>query len=314
VPGVTASELTTVLPMTWEEQRTRFWPEAEKPERPEDIPTAGLRRVSPGYLDALEVGAVSGRAFASTDAQDRPAVAILSESAALRFFPAGDAVGGRLTTGVRTMEVVGIVRDVRANPLTSSEPLDVVYVPLAQWISRSAYVVLSTSQDPAAFVAPLQGAVGRVDARLAAGNVSTMERVVAAVTSPQSATAQMLLASAVIALFLAAVGTYGVMSYTVARRTHEMGLRMALGADRGAVIRLVVGGALRLAAVGIAIGVLGALAIGQGMRAILFDTSPSDVRVLAGAAVLLGTVAFVAGYLPARRAAATDPVHALRGA
>lgn len=311
-PGVESAALTTVLPMTWNEERARFYPDGERPERPEDVPTAGFRRVSPGYLRALEVGSVSGRPFAATDAQERPAVAVLSESAARRFFPNGDALGRRLVTGSRTMEVVGIVRDVRANPLTSLAPLDVVYVPLAQWASRTAYVVLRTGQDPDAFVPALQAAVGRVDARLAAGDVSTMERVIEAVTSPQSATAQMLLVSAIIALILAAVGTYGVMSYTVARRTHEIGLRMALGADRGGVIRLVVGGAARLAAAGIGIGALGALALGQGMQAVLFDTSPSDLRVLVGAAALLGTVALAAGYLPARRAAATDPMDALR--
>jgi ABC-type antimicrobial peptide transport system permease subunit len=158
----------------------------------------------------------------------------------------------------------------------------------------------------------MQAAIGRLDSRLAAGDVATMERVVETVTSPQSATAQMLLASAIIALLLAAVGTYGVMSYVVARRTHEMGLRVALGADRRDVVRLVVGGAARLAVIGVAIGVLGALALGRGMQAILFETSPSDPRVLAGAALLLGGIALLAGYLPARRAAAVDPIIALR--
>ena len=311
-PGVEAAELTTVLPMTWNEERARFWVEGEKPERPEDVPSAGFRRVSAGYLQGLEVGAVSGRPFAVTDGQDRPAVAVLSESAARRFFPNGDALGRRLVTGTRAMEVVGTVRDVRANPLTSNLPLDVVYVPLDQWPSRTAYAVLRTAQDPASFVPAVQAAVGRVDARLAAGDVSTMERVVETVTSPQAATSQMLLVSAIIALILAAVGTYGVMSYTVARRTHEIGLRMALGADRRAVIGLVVGGAARLAALGIAIGALGALGLGQGMRAILFDTSPSDLGVLVSAAVLLGGIALVAGYLPARRAAGTDPMTAIR--
>ena len=310
--GVEASELTTVLPMTWDDHRARFYAETERPERPENIPVAGFRRVSPGYLQAIEVGLVGGRPLAATDAQDRPAVAVISQSAARRFFPNGDALGRRLVTGTRAMEVVGIVRDVRANPLTSDAPLDVVYVPLAQWATHTAYVVLRTQQDPASLVPALQAAIGRIDARLAAGDVATMERVVETVTSPQSATAQMLLASAIIALILAAVGTYGVMSYVVARRTHEMGLRVALGAARRDVMRLVVGGAARLAVVGVAIGVLGALGLGRGMQAILFDTSPSDPRVLAGAAALLGAVALIAGYLPARRAAATDPTVALR--
>jgi putative ABC transport system permease protein len=310
--GVEASELTTVLPMTWLDEQARFYPETERPERPGNIPQAGFRRVSPGYLKGIEVGLVSGRPLAATDAQSGPAVAVISESAARRFFPRGDALGRRLVAGERPMEVVGIVRDVRGNPLTSDAPLDVVYVPLAQWPARTAYVVLSTQQDPASLVPAMQAAIGRLDSRLAAGDVATMERVVETVTSPQSATAQMLLASAIVALILAAVGTYGVLSYVVARRTHEMGLRMALGAARGDVVRLVVAGAARLAAVGIAIGVLGALALGRGMQAILFETSPSDPRVLAGAAAVLGAIALAAGYLPARRAAAVDPMLALR--
>jgi putative ABC transport system permease protein len=310
--GVEAAALTTVLPMTWDEDRARFYPETERPDRPENTPAAGFRRVSAGYLQAIDVGLVSGRPLSVIDAQDGPAVAVISESAARRFFPRGDAVGRRLVTGDRPMEVVGIVRDVRGNPLTSDAPLDVVYVPLAQWAAHTAYVVVHTRQDPASLVPALQAAIGRLDARLAAGDVATMERVVETVTAPQSATAQMLLVSAIIALILAAVGTYGVMSYVVARRTHEMGLRVALGAARSDMVRLVVGGAGRLAVLGIAIGVLGALALGRGMKAILFQTSPSDPRVLAGAAALLGAVALVAGYLPARRAAAVDPMVAIR--
>jgi ABC-type antimicrobial peptide transport system permease subunit len=147
---------------------------------------------------------------------------------------------------------------------------------------------------------------------LAAGEVAPMERVVATVTSPQSATAQMLAVSAVIALVMAAVGIYGVMSYAVARRTRELGLRAALGATQSGVVRLVVGDAARMALAGVGIGLVGALALGRGMQAILFDTSPSDPRVLGAAFILLSVVALVAGYLPARRAASVDPIVALR--
>jgi putative ABC transport system permease protein len=312
VPGIEAAELTTVLPMTWMEERARVYPETARPDRPENIASAGFRRVSPGYLTAIEVGLVSGRAFAATDKQERPAVAVISQSAARRFFPGGDALGKRLVNGNREVEVVGIVSDVRANPLASVAPLDVVYVPLAQWPARTANVVVRTRQDPAVLVKAIQATVARLDARLAVGDVATMERVVETVTSPQSATAQMLLASAIIALILAAVGTYGVMSYMVARRTHEMGLRVALGASRRDVMRLVAGSVARLAVLGVGIGVVGALALGRGMQAILFNTSPSEPLVLGGAVVLLTSVALFAGYLPARRAAATDPTVALR--
>jgi ABC-type antimicrobial peptide transport system permease subunit len=239
-------------------------------------------------------------------------VAIVSERAARRYFRPGDALGRRLVWRERTFEVVGIVRDVRANPLTSDEPLDVVYVPLAQSPSRTATLVLRTRQEPASLAPALQAVIGRLDARLAAGDVAPMERVVSTVTSPQSATAQMLLVSAIIALVLATVGTYGVMSYAVGRRMHEMGVRVALGASRGDVVRLVVGGVARLAFTGVVLGVLGALALGRVMQAILFDTSPSDPWVLGGAAGLLAAIALIAGYLPARRAAAASPLSALR--
>ncbi len=222
-------------------------------------------------------------------------------------------MGRRLVRGNRSMEVVGVVGDVRGNPLTADAPLDVVYAPLAQWTARTAYLVIPTrSGDPMTLAAAPQAAVGRLDPRLAAGEVTPMNRVVATVTSPQSATAQMLAVSAIVALVLAAVGTYGVMSYAVARRTRELGLRAALGASHGGVVRLVVSGAARLALTGVAIGLVGALALGRGMQAILFDTSPSDPRVLGAAAILLGVIALVAGYLPARRAASVDPIVALR--
>lgn len=312
LPGVDAAELSTVLPMSWGDQRAQLYAEHARPERLEDLPASGIRRVSTGYLPALDVSLLHGRWFASTDAQGTPDVMLLSERAANRYFPAGNALGSRIVWRERPFEVVGVVRDVRANPLTSNEPLDVVYVPLAQVVSRTAYLVVRTQQDPASLAPALQAAIGRLDSRLAAGEVAPMERVVATVTSPQSATANMLLASAIIALVMASVGTYGVMSYVVGRRAHEMGVRVALGATRREVIGLIVGNVARLALVGVGLGVLGALALGRGMQAILFDTSASDPVVLGGAAGLLLVVSLVAGYFPARRAASVSPLTALR--
>lgn len=312
LPGVQTAELTTVLPMTWQDDRARFYAEHQRPQRPEDLPSSGLRRVSAGYLRALDMTLLTGRWFAASDAQNAPAVAIVSERAARRYFPQGDAVGRRLVARERVFEVVGVVRDVRANPLTSDEPLDVVYVPLEQWVSRTATLVLPSRQDPASLAPALQRAIGEIDARLAAGDVAPMTRVVATVTSPQSATARTLMAAAIIALVMAAVGTYGVMSYVVGRRRHEMGVRVALGATPRDVARLVVGNVARLALPGVALGVLGALALGRGMQAILFDTSATDPVALGGAAALLAIVSLAAGFVPARRAARINPLVALR--
>ena len=314
-PDVASAEVTSILPMSWNDSRMRLYPEREKPTHIEDAPVVGFRRVSPGYLAALGVTRIKGRSFTDVDRQDAPPVIVLSETAARRLLPGRDPVGQRLGIGRdgRLATVIGVVHDVRANPLTSESPTSVVYVPMAQWPTRTASVVLRTgSSDLAAQTAMLQRVIANQDSRLAAGEVATMTRVIETVTSPQSATAQMLLASAFIALVMAAVGTYGVMAYVVARRTHEIGVRVALGATTGMVVRLVMRGALRMAALGVAIGLVGAILLGRSMQAILVDTNSADPAILAVSALLLGTIGLVAGWLPALRATRVDPVKALR--
>jgi putative ABC transport system permease protein len=312
-PGIAAAELTSVLPMSWNDTRTRLYREGEAPDRPEDAQSAGFRRVSAGYLGALGVPVMRGRAFVDADRAGAPSVVALSETAARRLLPGREAVGQRLVIRNRVVEVIGVVSDVRANPLTSDSPTSVVYVPLAQWPVRSASVVLRASlDDPTAVTSTLQRTIARLDSRLAAGEVATMARVIETVSSPQSATAQMLVASAVIALVMAAVGTYGVMAYAVARRRREIGVRVALGATTGRVLRQVMGGTARLAAIGVALGLLGAVALGRSMQAILVDTNPADPAILGGAAVMLAAVALAAGWVPARRASRVDPLTALR--
>ncbi len=312
-PAISAAEITSVLPMSWNDQRMSLYPDGEKPEKPENAPVVGFRRVSSGYLGALGVPQLQGRSLTDDDRSDSPLVVVLSETAAHRLFKGREAIGKRLVIRDRPATVVGIVRDVRANTLTSDSPTFVVYAPMSQWPSRTASVVLRVAAgDPTAQTAALQRVIGREDPRLAAGEISTMKRVVETVTSPQSATAQVLLASAFIALILAAVGTYGVMAYTMARRTHEIGVRMALGASSGMIVRMMLGGAARMAGIGVAIGLLGAVALGRSMQAILVDTNPADPTILAIAASLLGAIALTAGWLPTRRATRVNPVTALR--
>ena len=314
-PDIASAEVTSILPMSWNDSRMRLYPEREKPTRIEDAPVAGFRRVSAGYLAALGVARIKGRSLTDADRQDAPLVIVLSETAARRLLPGREAVGERVGVGRdgRVATVIGIVHDVRANPLTSESPASVVYVPMAQWPTHTASVVLRTgSSDLSAQTAMLQRVIATRDSRLAAGEIATMTRVIETVTSPQSATAQMLLASAFIALVMAAVGTYGVMAYVVARRTHEIGVRVALGATTGMVVRLVMRGALRMAVLGVAIGLVGAVLLGRSMQAILVDTNSADPTILGVAAVLLGTIGLLAGWLPALRATRIDPVRALR--
>ena len=312
-PGVASAEITSILPMSWNDSRMRLYPEGQPPDRPENAAAAGFRRVSPGYLGALDIPLVRGRLFTEADRADAPLALVLSDTAARRLLPGREAVGQRFVIRNRVAEVIGVVRDVRANPLTSDSPTSVVYVPLSQWPARTASVVLRTDRgDLTEQTAVLQRTIARLDSRLAAGDVFTMARVIETVTSPQSATAQVLLASAFIALLMAIVGTYGVMAYTVARRTREIGVRVALGATTGIVMRDVLGSAARLTGIGVALGLAGAVALGRSMQAILVDTDPTDPSILAGAATLLGVMALVAGFLPAHRASRVDPVTALR--
>jgi len=315
-PGVAAAEVASILPMSWNDSRMRLYPQGQPPDRPENASSAGFRRVSAGYLGALEVPLVRGRAFTDADRIGASLVVVLSETAARRLLPGREAVGQHLVIAARpdrVAEVVGVVHDVRANPLTSDSPTSVVYAPLSQWPTRTASVVLrGRTSDPAALTSTLQRTISHLDSRLAAGEVATMRRVIETVTSPQSATAQMLLVSAIIALVMAAVGTYGVMAYSVARRTREIGVRVALGATTAGITRHVMGGAARVAAVGVLLGLAGAVALGRSMRAILVDTNPADPVVFTGVAALLGAIVLVAGWVPARRASRIDPITALR--
>ncbi len=312
IPGVSAAGATTILPMSWDESRAAVEPEGRAPRRPEDAPVIGVRRVTPGYLPAVGIALRSGRSLVAQDDAAATPVAVVSEAAARMLWPGEDAVGKRLKVRDRLVEVVGVVANVRGNVLVTSDPLPVLYAPLAQWPSRSPTYILRARGDPAALADPARRAIAEIDSRLAAGDVAGMPRVMLLAVSPQRATASTLVAAAVVALLLAAVGTFGVLAYSVAQRTREIGVRMALGASAATVERMVLRSAGVLAGWGIALGLLGAVAMGRAMRAILYDTRPADPRVLAAVALGLGVVALVAGWLPARRAARVDPMEALR--
>ena len=313
LPGVEAAGMTTVLPMSWNEDRTPVEVEGRPPRRPEDAPQLGFRIVSPGYLGALGVALKSGRGFVSQDNSNAPLVAVVSETAARTLWASDVALGKRLKVrGGQWSQVVGVVGDLRGNVLIAEDPRPVVYVPYLQMPARSMTLVARTAGDPAALAPQVQHEITALDPRLAAGDVSPMRRVMLSALSPQSATAQMLAAAAIIALFMAAAGTYGVMAYSVAQRTQEIGVRVALGATPSAILRLVLGQGLTLAGAGLVLGVVGALAMGRGMRAILAGTDASDPVTIGGVALVLGAVAVVASWVPARRAMRVDPMVALR--
>lgn len=319
LPGALAVGATTVLPMSWGTDRTAVEIEGRPLRRPEDAPTVGIRRVSTSYAGALGIPVLRGRALSRMDGPDAPAVALVSDAAARRLWPGESAVGKRLRARdlvaegqAPWIEVAGVVADVRGNTLTDDDPLPVLYVPCRQWPSRAMTLVVRSAGDPEGLAPAIRREIAALDSRLAASDVATMPSVVASNVSPQRATARTLAAAALIALVLAATGTYGVMAYGAARRTREFGVRIALGATPAGIIRLVLRQSLTLAAVGVALGVFGALAMGRGMRAILYETDPGNPFILGGAALALGVVALVAGWVPARRALRVSPMETLR--
>lgn len=319
LPGVEAVGTSNVLPMSWADERTAVEIEGRTLRRPEDAPTIGLRRVSASYVEALRIPLLRGRGLGRLDGPDAPAVALISDAAARRFWPGGEAVGRRLRArslggrGDGWIEIVGVVADVRGNPLTSNDPLPVLYVPNRQWPARSLTLVVRAARDPEGLTPAIRREIAALDSRLAAGDVATMPRVVATITSPQSATAQILAAAALIALLMAAAGTYGVVAYGAAQRTREFGVRLALGATPGGIVTLVLRQSLTLAAAGVVLGIGGALAMGRVMQAILFETDAADPVIIGGVALVLSAVALLAGWLPARRAVRVSPLQAIRG-
>jgi predicted permease len=313
LPGVERVGATTVLPLSWNEDRGGVEVEGRPLRRREDATVVGMRLVSPSYLEALSVPLVRGRLLGAGDRMGTVPVAVISEEAARLLWPGQDALGKRFRPDSGAwVEVVGVVRNVRANPLEGGSTNAVAYYSALQRPARTVTFVVAGPGDPAGLVQPIQRAINTLDSRLAAGEVVTMPRVIASALSPQSATAQTLAASAVVALIMACVGIYGVMSYSVSQRTQEIGVRVALGASPGEVLRLVLGGALRLAAIGIAIGLVGTVVMGRGLQAILVGSKATDPFVLGAVAFTIAAVTVGATWLPARRATQVDPMTALR--
>jgi len=317
LPGVRAASLVNELPPSWNDYSNRFILEGEpKPQRGDPAHQERMHLVWDGYFAAMGITVRRGRDFDRHDDTTHPSVAIVSEAFARKYWPGEDAVGKRISVLADSMyltTVVGVVGDVRHNPNTGRAVLaPVVYVPGARGPWDTMTLIVRTAASPLAVTADVQRVIGSLDPALAPGNVQTLERMLWSSLSPQRITAAMLSVFAGIALLLAVIGIYGVISYSVNQRTHEIGIRMALGAQRADVIRRVVRQGVVLAALGIAIGTLGSFAMARGMATLLHEVSPTDPLTFVAVAAILATVAVLGSWLPARRAAAVDPVVALR--
>ena len=283
-------------------------------------PSAMPEQITPGYLEAMGIRLLRGRLFTAQDRAGAPLVAVVSETMEKKLWPGKSALGGTLkmlSAKSPWATVVGVVGDVREGGFLSESP-PTMYFPHAQ-AGASAYytpadmnLVIKTDGDPLALVGSLRTLIRSLEPDAPVSRIQTMDAVVAESVSSRRFSTQLLLGFATLALVLAGIGIYGVISYGVTQRTFEIGLRLALGAQRGRVLRLIMGEGIRLAVLGLVLGVAGAFAVTRLMRALFVNVAPGDPRTLAGVGLAIALVAALASWLPSRRATAVDPLGAMR--
>lgn len=320
VPGVSAASAGMVFPMSDESAETTFATEATMSDSQNAQQSALANRVAPDFYRTLGIPLLAGREFTSDDATGRAPVFIVNESLAKKYFGTLDVVGKRLATnfvsgGPTWGEIVGVVGNVReGNPFDSqdmSKPQ--VYAPFFQSSRLSGvYVVARCSADPLALVPAIQEGIWSVDRNQPITAVATLSQRISEINATPLSQTTLLAIFAGFGLLLALLGVYGVMSYLVSLQTGEIGIRMALGAVPAQLLRQVLGHCLRFAVTGVVLGIAGGLVLSRFLGSLLFAVSPADPLTYAGVSVFLLTIAIAAAYVPARRAAAVDPLVALR--
>ena len=312
-PGVAAAAITSSLPLTGHNQGMGLLIRGRPVAGPSDVPILWARRVSPLYFEAMQIPLRKGRLFTDRDLANSARVAIVSDTLARRYWPDGDALGKSIGNGSPEgwMTVVGMVGSVRHMSL--SEPPDAeIYFPFAQGQQRDMTIVVRTSADPLRFAPVLRRAIAALDAEQPISRMASMEQRMSDAVATKRFSATLLAIFAGVALALASIGVYGVVSFSVTRRKHEIGIRMAMGAHTADVVRMVVRQGTSLALLGVGIGLAAAFALTRAIESLLFGVKTTDPLVFVGAPLLLTVVAAVASYLPARRAARIDPGVALR--
>jgi putative ABC transport system permease protein len=297
-------------------ETTFFSIEGQAALKTSELPSADLQIASPDFFETLKISAVAGRVFSDADNADATRVAVISRGMAKRFWPKGDELGHRIKLGAAGstepwLTIVGVVGDVRQNwwnPITRP----VIYKPFRQAPQRSMNLLLRTASNPTGYVSAVRDVVRQTDPAIALRGVNTLEEEIADSIAIVRIMGILMGIFGLVALMLSSIGVYGVLSESVAQRTHEIGIRLALGANPRDLMKLILGQALRLTGIGLVIAVPCAVAISRAMASLIFGVVSLDFAILAGFTALLLLVALGAGYLPARRAIGVDPMVSLR--
>src|SRR5436190_94212 len=321
LPGVQAAAATDSLPLTQFNRITVAEVEGRPPidlsrvHKPGEVTPVSRPTVTLDYFNAMGIPLRNGRAFTSQDARPAAGVVIVTEAFEKHHFPGQSAVGKRIrlrsSAEAPWLTVVGVVSDVRQTGL-AKDVVPEVYSPKLDDAGDALSFVIRVTGEPAGLISAVRGVVAEVEPNQSLHNVMTMEQRLADTTTSRRLNTALLGSFAAVALLLAAVGIYGVMSYAVTQRRREIGVRMALGAQKSDVLGLLVGGGLRLTLAGVVIGLIGALALTRYLSSLLFEVKPTDPLTFAVIPLVLGAVALFACWLPARRAARVDPMEALR--
>ncbi|HSO75726.1 MAG TPA: ABC transporter permease, partial [Blastocatellia bacterium] len=314
LPGVQAVGLASGLPLGNNGWQTSFRIDGQPEPEPGQRPLTEAAVASPEYFEAMGLIVLKGRNFIEQDVKDAPPVTLIDEEFARRYWPGEDAVGKRIKTGGDgpPVTVVGIVRRVKMDGLNQDSNRVQSYYPFRQFPGGDMIVVVKTAGDPMNLVSGVREQVLAIDPDQPVFNVNTMEQLRSDSIAPDRLNLMLLASFGAVALILAGVGIYGVMAYSVTQRTHEIGIRMALGARQSDVLGMVIRQGMKLAVIGLAMGLAGAWLVTRSMASLLFGVSATDPLTFAVISVVLLGVALGACFVPARRATRVDPMIALR--
>ena len=313
IPGVDSAAFTSYLPLSGGVRFVYFCTEGAACQGIGKDPLTAMRQVSPGYFDTMRTPLLQGRVFTDRDTESSPPVAIVNQTVAERYWSNQNPLGKHIANS-RDMiqrEVVGVVADVKFTALNVGS-VEEMYLPLEQSPAASATLIVHSPVNPESLAAAVLAKLAEQDSTLPISNIASMDTIVANSVAQPRVLSKFVAVFAAFALLLAAIGIYGVMAYTVAARTQEIGIRMSLGANPKDILKLVVRQGMSLALIGVGIGLAASLALARLITALLFNTSASNPLAFAAAAIILTATAAAACYIPARRATKVDPMVVLR--